>query len=126
MAAWLFYMDSLAERFPNPAEHKALTSLYATKAKHPNMVIFSRCKLTLIVFLPFVFMNAFGQLPYKLIDGREHKYCEGCRQLIQDMPPEVLFGIQINENGDVYFSMNNKEWFNKIFKSDSYGVTIDI
>jgi len=25
-----------------------------------------------------------------------------------------------------FFSMNNKQWFDKIFKSDSYGVTVDI
>jgi len=60
------------------------------------------------------------------VDGREHRYCEGCHHVIEDMPPEVLFGIQINANGDVYFSMNNKQWFDKIFKNDSYGVSVDI
>ena len=42
------------------------------------------------------------------------------------MPKEVLFGIDIHQNGDIYFSMNDKNWFNKIFKNNSYGVTVDL
>lgn len=71
-------------------------------------------------------ITAFAQLPYNLIDGRDHKYCDGCRALIEQMPREVLFGIHIYTNGDIYFSMNNINWFNKIFKNNSYGVTVDL
>ncbi len=42
------------------------------------------------------------------------------------MPPEVLFGIHFNSNGDIYFSLSNREWFDKIFKNNSYGISIDI
>jgi hypothetical protein len=42
------------------------------------------------------------------------------------MPKEVLFGLQINDDGNIYFSMSDKQWFEKIFKNNSYGVTIDI
>jgi len=80
--------------------------------------------VTVILFL--FSLNSFAQLPYNLIDGRAHKYCEACQDLIQKKPDEVLFGIQVNSNGDIYFSMNNTEWFNKIFKNDSYGITVDI
>ena len=72
------------------------------------------------------FLKSFSQLPYNLKDGRQNNYCTGCQQTIRGMPPEVLFGIQINTNGDVYFSMNNNQWFDKIFKSDAYGVSADI
>ena len=72
------------------------------------------------------YTTALSQLPYKLIDGRQHRYCESCNQVIQNMPPEVLFGIQINTNGDIFFSINNKKWFDYIFKNDSYGVSIDL
>lgn len=47
--------------------------------------------------------------------------CQSCKDLIDQKPQEVLFGVQINANGDVYFSMNNNEWFNKIIKDDNYG-----
>ncbi len=79
------------------------------------------CTLLLLCFI-----NASAQLPYKLIDGRTHKYCEACNATIQSMPPEVQFGVQINADGDIYFSMSNKQWFDKIFKSESYGISIDV
>jgi len=71
-------------------------------------------------------ITCFAQLPYNLIDGREHKYCSACQATIAQMPGEVLFGIHINTNGDIYFSMSNINWFNKIFKNNSYGVTVDL
>ncbi|MEO7045511.1 MAG: hypothetical protein ABI091_09425, partial [Ferruginibacter sp.] len=83
-------------------------------------------KIVILFFLIILSFRTLGQLPYKLLDGREHRYCESCRMLIENKPVEVLFGIQINENGDIYFSMDNKQWFDKIFKNNSYGVTVDL
>jgi hypothetical protein len=84
-------------------------------------------KKLLFLFVVFLFcITSFSQLPYKLIDGRENNYCKSCTQVIQNMPIEVLFGIDINAAGEVFFSMNNREYFNYIFKNDSYGVTADI
>ena len=83
-------------------------------------------KIILLIFVLLSFSNSFSQLPYNLIDGKDHKYCKSCRELIDSMPPEVLFGIHIRENGDVYFSMSDKQWFHKIFKNNSYGITVDI
>ena len=71
-------------------------------------------------------LNSIAQAPFNLIDGREHKYCSSCQCLIREMPPEVLFGLHIHADGDIYFSMNNTVWFNKIFKSNSYGVSVDL
>ena len=42
------------------------------------------------------------------------------------MPKEVLFGLQLHDDGSIYFSMTDKQWFDKLFNHDSYGVTIDI
>lgn len=71
-------------------------------------------------------ITSFAQLPYKLIDARQHKYCSACQATIAQMPREVLFGIHINSNGDIYFSMTDVNWFHKIFKNNSYGVTVDL
>lgn len=65
-------------------------------------------------------------MPYKLADGRENKYCEACLQVINNMPKEVQFGIQINTDGEVYFSMSDRKWFDKIFKNKSYGISVDL
>lgn len=80
----------------------------------------------LTFFLSLITASSFAQLPYNLMDGRQHKYCKSCQDIIDSKPKEVLFGIQINSNGDIYFSMTDKEWFHKIFKSDAYGVTVDL
>jgi hypothetical protein len=89
-----------------------------TARKYPNLL------LSFLLF--FTASNITGQLPYKLIDGREGNYCSSCKATISSMPREVLFGIQINADGNVYFSMNNTEWFTKIFSGNSYGVTVDL
>jgi hypothetical protein len=112
---------------------RKLKILYAKKgsqALKSLTLFYTNClykmKIFLITVLLLFSINAFAQLPYNFIDGREHKYCTACRDMIEDMPREVLFGIQINTTGEIYFSMNNSAWFNKIFKNDSYGVTVDL
>lgn len=77
----------------------------------------------------FLLLNCvcYSQLPYGLKNGiSSQPYCSRCQQTIAEKPPEVLFGIFIKSNGDVYFSMDNKEWFEKIFRLPTYGITVDI
>jgi hypothetical protein len=81
--------------------------------------------ILLILIFSFPKKNS-AQLPFNLVDGRQHRYCESCTQLLDEAPPEVMFGFQINDNGEIYFSMSNINWFNKILKNDSYGITVDL
>lgn len=79
----------------------------------------------------FVFVLAtrcvFAQIPYGLSDGRDRDLrCESCEKLINEKPDEVLFGIDIHANGEVYFSMTNKQWFEKIFSSPISGISVDV
>lgn len=67
-----------------------------------------------------------AQFPFGLVDQRQHTYCQGCRQLLDEKPKEVLFGLNIDRDGSIYFSMTDINWFQKIFKNNSYGVTVDI
>ncbi len=83
-------------------------------------------KIYLLLVFVFIFFRGNCQLPFGLVDGREHNYCTSCNEVIADKPKEVLFGIQINGDGEIYFSMNNIEWFKKIFSNDAYGVTVDL
>ena len=82
--------------------------------------------LSLILLSLFIFIKTYAQLPYGLVDQREHAYCKACQNLVDEKPKEVLFGLQVNDDGDIYFSMTDMQWFDKIFKSDVYGLTIDI
>ncbi|GEM_PF-3268245 len=91
--------------------------------------MFNKIILRLSIFIIFFITGLFSfcQNQTKCIDGRKiANYCSGCQAIFNKMPKEVLFGVQINDNGEVYFSMSDKNWFNKIFKSNSFGVTIDI
>jgi hypothetical protein len=80
----------------------------------------------LFLFLIFTALFIRAQNPHNLIDGiSEDRYCTACQNTIEEKPKEVLFGININENGDVFFSMANEDWFNRIFAAAN-GITIDI
>lgn len=91
------------------------------------MTRFSLIKALAVLSLLLLFPGVTkAQFPYGLEDQREHAYCKSCQEWIEAKPKEVLFGISINLDGDIYFSMSDLQWFNNIFKSDAYGVTIDI
>ncbi|MEO7263932.1 MAG: hypothetical protein ABIW38_03420, partial [Ferruginibacter sp.] len=79
--------------------------------------------ITTLIFLNFI---SPGQNKSRFVDGRDGNYCANTQKIISEMPKEVLFGIQINSNGEVYFSMSDKAWFEKIFRANSFGVSIDI
>lgn len=79
-----------------------------------------------IFFILFCNSIGYAQNDINLVDGRETQNCEECKLQIKRKPAEVLFGININANGDVYFTMTNKKWFDIIFKNEKYGLTIDL
>lgn len=62
----------------------------------------------------------------KLPDGRATETCRNCRTLIEQMPKEVMFGIHIQENGDILFTISNKDYFNKFIAGPEDGITVDI
>jgi hypothetical protein len=86
-------------------------------------------KISILLFLTF-FLSATRQIAAQnsalIVDGRDTQECSACESLVKQMPKEVLFGVHISENGDVYFSMNNINWFKKVFQNDNYGVSVDI
>ena len=73
------------------------------------------------IFLSFLMVIGcapalFAQYNNKLVDGRNSDpFCRNFEQLLRQKPKEVLFGIDLQDNGDVYFTMNNEEWFHKLF-----------
>lgn len=61
-----------------------------------------------------------------LIDARGSDiYAIKVEAIIAEKPPEVLFGLHINASGEVYFSMTDKTWFDKIF-AIANSITADI
>lgn len=78
-----------------------------------------------LLFCSISFLS-FTQQSVRLTDGRQLGNCISCKTVIDQKPKEVLFGIQINEKGEVFFTMNDKAWFDKIIKSNSYGISVDL
>jgi len=89
-------------------------------------VFLSKNFLLLAIFI-LLSASCYPQFPFGLKNGiGSEPYCSKCQQTIANKPREVLFGIDIHSNGDVYFLMNNIEWFEKIFRLSSFGVSADI
>jgi hypothetical protein len=85
-----------------------------------KIVFFILFTLTVVCF------KSHAQNIYGLTDGRDKDHrCDECEEIIQNKPKEILFGIHFI-NGNVYFSMTNETWFNKIFTQPSDGITVDI
>lgn len=51
--------------------------------------------------------------------------CQQCFQIFNKKPKEVQFSIK-REHDNLYFQVNDKNWFNLLFKNDGDGVAIDI
>src|SRR5689334_23578613 len=93
--------------------------------------------LTASRFLPFLMRFALlflcsasiflarAQNGSKLSNGIGAQECDQCRATIESRPKEVLFGIHFN-SGDVYFSMSNEQWFNKVFSQPGDGILADL
>ncbi len=80
---------------------------------------------SIVLFCSFSFLSSAQQF-MKFTDGRQLGNCISCKTIIDQKPKEVLFGIQINDKGEVFFTMNDKGWFDKIIKSNSYGISVDL
>jgi hypothetical protein len=79
--------------------------------------------LLLCVLIPVM---ATAQIKTSLVDGRQSYSCAACDKLLREKPKEVLFGIELHANGDVYFSMSNKDWFYKLFTGPQDAISADL
>lgn len=71
-------------------------------------------------------MTAVAQTVKPMPDGRATSVGKSFQQLMAVKPKEVLFGIELHEDGTVWFSMSNIAWFHKIFTGPQDGITVDI
>ncbi|MFI1772851.1 hypothetical protein [Thalassobellus citreus] len=83
--------------------------------------------LTLALCFIFVSNIVSAQNTYDIIfpgNDRDQK-CQQCFQVFNQKPKEVQFSIQ-REKNNLYFQVNDKNWFNLLFKNAGDGVAIDI
>jgi hypothetical protein len=84
------------------------------------------CKLLPISLLILISVQNFAQKKIILVEDRTSPIVEKFYQLLKEMPKEVLFGVEIYDNGEVYVSMTNRDWFNKLFTLPKDGIAIDL
>jgi ribosomal protein S20 len=53
------------------------------------------------------------------------KPCTGCLTILESMPADVKFGIQL-DGDDIYFIMSDIRYFDKLFSKSSDGIAVDI
>jgi hypothetical protein len=79
-----------------------------------------------LLFCVLMAVTAKAQSRVFIHDGRESSACTACKKLLDEMPKEVLLGINLHTNGDVYFTISNKDWLFKIFTGAGDGVSADL
>ncbi len=78
-------------------------------------------------FLLFFTGIIFSQNTYDIIfSGKDtNQKCKECLQAFSQKPKEVKFSIK-RENNKLYFEVNDKNWFNLLFKNEGDGVAIEV
>lgn len=69
----------------------------------------------------------FSQNNYGIIfpNSATEQRCNYFSQVFMQKPKEVRFSIQ-RENNNLYFQVNDKQWFNQLFKNSTDGIALDV
>lgn len=80
-----------------------------------------------IVFFIFISNSVKAQNTYDIVFPQQNRdqVCKPCFQIFSQKPKEVHFSIK-REKDNLYFQINDKNWFNLLFKNAGDGVAIDI
>ncbi|GAA3558346.1 hypothetical protein [Snuella lapsa] len=83
--------------------------------------------LILSLFLLLSASYVLSQNTYDIVfpgTDRDEK-CRSCFQIFNQKPSEVKFSIK-RENDNLFFEVNDKNWFNLLFKNPGDGVAVDV
>ncbi|WOD44719.1 hypothetical protein [Hwangdonia lutea] len=83
--------------------------------------------LLLLSSLLFVSKAAFSQNTFDIIfNGNDrNQECKACIHAFRQKPKEVRYSIK-RENDDLYFEINDKNWFNSVFINAGDGIAVDV
>lgn len=82
----------------------------------------------LSISITLLFLNvSFSQNTYDIIFPGKDKdeKCQTCIQIFNNKPESVEFSI-VREENDLYFQVNNYDWFNTLFYGANDGIAVDI
>jgi hypothetical protein len=83
-------------------------------------------QLPAVIALLLSSLCSFSQTKVILTDGRSLPSGQACARLLESWPKEVLFGISITDQGDVYFTMSGGPWFNQLLNGPKDGIAVDL
>ncbi len=83
-------------------------------------------KLLLVVFAISILASA-QKHTYGIYfpDGDRESKCNAFNKVFKQKPQQVRFGITI-EDDNLYFEVNNKNWYKALFKNEDDGIAVDI
>ncbi|MFD1614581.1 hypothetical protein [Gelatiniphilus marinus] len=83
--------------------------------------------LLLIASLLFITKTAFSQNTFDIIINAKDrdKKCKACNYAFRQKPKEVRYSIS-RENNDLFFEINDVDWFHLVFKNPNDGISLDI
>lgn len=85
--------------------------------------LYKLLSINLLILLSF---QVFAQKKVVLVEDRTSPIVEDFYQLLEKMPKEVLFGVDIHDDGNIYVSITNRHWFKKLFTLPKDGIAIDL
>ncbi len=62
---------------------------------------------------------------FPISDEERTQKCRYIQQVFKQIPKEVKFGIR-RKGDQLFFEINDKQWFNRIFKNTGDGISIDV
>ncbi|WP_406685506.1 hypothetical protein N1F78_07245 [Seonamhaeicola sp. MEBiC1930] len=78
--------------------------------------------------LSFCSLNSLkAQNTYDIVfpQANRNQVCQSCTNIFRQMPKEVRFSI-VREQSNLYFRINDKKWFDMLFKNPGDGIAIDV
>jgi len=81
--------------------------------------------LSLIIIF-FSFQYVAGQYDFKIPGNEINEKCRRCQDVFARKPKEVKFGVKRDKQNNLYFEINNREWFDKFFKNEGDGIAVDV
>ena len=67
-----------------------------------------------------------GTFDIKFPQSERNSVCQRCLQVFSKKPKEVGFSIKMDKTNTLYFEINDKKWFNLLFKNAGDGLAVDV
>ncbi len=80
---------------------------------------------SIVSFTSVVAQNTFDII-FPRTEAERSNNCQRCLQLFSQKPKEVGFSIKMDKSNTLYFEINDRKWFNMLFKNAGDGIAVDI